>query len=316
MPYAAVAVAYGGPEHIELIDIPSRAPGAGEVRIEVRASGVNPVDAKIMSGARGDDPAVLPLRLGFELAGVVAEVGPAAEGQPVLGADGAPLRVGDEVLAFRVPGAHASEVTVPAGDVLHKPASASFESAAGLLLAGATAAHALHVIELLGDETVLVHGAAGSVGRATVQLARRMGARVIGTAAARHHEALRALGAEPLVYGAGLAERVRALGGSVDAAVDTVGTAEALAVSLELVDDPHRIVTIANGPAVEAAGGQAIGGAMGTAYRDGIRAELVRLLGAGELEIPVVRTFPLREIRAAFEFVLDGHAGGKVVLIP
>jgi len=310
MPRAVVAAAYGGPEHLVVAEVPIAQPGPGEVRIHVRASGVNPVDAKIMSGYRGNDPAQLPLRLGYELAGVVLAVG-----EDAVGADGAPIAVGDEVLAFRVPGAHASEHTVPAKDVLHRPATLSVEQAAGLLLAATTAAHAIHVIGLRAGETVLVHGAAGSVGRAVVQLARRIGARVIGTAAERRFDDLRALGAEPVAYGEGLADRVRALG-RVDAAVDTVGTDEALAVSLEVLDDPARLVTIANAEAVTAAGGQAIGGATGTAFRDSVRAELVRLAAEGGLDIPVVRTFPLDEARAAFEFVLEGHAGGKVVLIP
>ncbi len=279
------------------------------------ASGLNPADAKAAAGGRGADPDKLPLRLGFEAAGTIIAVG--ADG--LVGADGAPIRVGDEVLAFRVPGAHASELTVAAKDVLQRPPLLEPAGAAGLLLVSTTAAHGLDVIRLGGGETLLVHGGAGSVGLAVIQLAKRLGAHVIATAAAHRFGALRALGAEPVAYGPGLEDRVRAMADRVDAAYDTVGTPEALEVSVALVADPGRIVSIANKVGVQDGGGIAIGSGTphpGTEFRDAARAELVRLAGAGELVIPVVARFPLAEARAAFEFLAGGHAGGKVVLEP
>ncbi len=315
MPRAVVAASYGGPEVIEVIDIPSREPGPGEVVIAVRASALNPVDAKIAAGTRNPDPASLPVRLGFELSGIVSAVG-----EQAVGADGVPLAVGDEVLAFRVPGAHATEHVVPAKDVLHKPASLGFPEAAGLLLVGTTAVHALETVALAEGETILVHGASGSVGRAIVQLAKRRGARVIGTASEHRHAELRALGAEPVAYGPGLLDRVRALGGTVDASVDVIGTDEAFDVSIALVSDVARILTIVNGARYLPIGAKYIGGGpggtQGTELRDAARPELVRLAGAGELVIPVVRSFALSEARAAYELLAEGHAGGKIVLVP
>ncbi|OJX62330.1 MAG: hypothetical protein BGO95_11150 [Micrococcales bacterium 73-13] len=313
MPRAIAFAAYGGPEHLGIIDVPSRGPAPDEVVITVRASGLNPVDLKLGSGYRGDDPARLPLRIGFEAAGVVAAVG--SDG--LTGADGAPIAVGDEVLAFRVPGAHATELTVPARDVLQKPAELSFEQAAGLLLAAATAEDALQTVRLAAGETVLVHGVAGSVGRATAQLARHRGARVVGTAAAHRHEELRALGVEPVRYGDGLLVRLEPLG-PYAAAVDTIGTAEAGETSVALVADPTRIVTITGSPAILAAGGTAIGGGnpRSDAVRDAARAELVRLAAAGELDLPVVAARPFDDFRAAFALLAEGHAGGKIVLVP
>lgn len=312
MPRAVVAAEYGGPEALRVVEVPSRPPGPDDVVIAVRASALNPVDAKLASGSRGADPARLPLRIGYEAAGVIAAVG--REG--LRGADGEALAIGDEVLAFRVPGAHASELTVPARDVLHKPVSLGFEAAAGLLLVATTAEHALQAVALGAGETLLVHGAAGSAGRAVVQLARRRGARVIGTAAPARHEGLRALGAEPVAYGDGLLDRVRALGGTIDAAVDTIGTDEAAEVSFALLADPRRLVTIAHSQAVIDGGGQSIGSGTpeADALRDAARPGLVRLAGAGELTIPVVATFPVEDARAAFELLAGGHAGGKIVL--
>lgn len=231
---AVVAAAYGGPEVLSVIDVPTPEPGPGEVRIQVRAAGVNPIDIKLYGGAMGHDPAALPKRLGFEVAGVVTAVGP----------DVASLQLGDEVIAWRVDGGYASDIIAPADVVVAKPANLGWPEAAGLLLTGSTAEHTLVAAGVGVGDTVLVHGAAGGVGQLIVQLAVGRGAKVIGTASPGSHELLRALGATPVAYGDGLAERVRELG-SVDAAIDTVGTDEAVDVSLELVADRGRIVTIA-----------------------------------------------------------------------
>lgn len=311
MPRAIAFADYGGPEHLRIIDVAPRPPGPGEVVIAVRASGLNPVDLKLGSGYRGDDPDRLPLRIGFEAAGVVTAVG--SEG--LAGADGAPIAVGDEVVAFRVAGAHATELTVPAKDVLQKPESLGFAQIAGVLLVAATAEDALENVRAASGDTILVHGVAGSVGRAVAQLARRRGARVVGTAAAHRHDELRALGVEPVVYGPGLIERLAPLG-PFDAAIDTVGTQEAGEVSVALVPDASRALTIAGSAAILAAGGKAIGGGnpASDALRDAARPELVRLAGTGELVVPIVATFPFDDFAAAFALLADGHAGGKIVL--
>lgn len=311
MPRAIVFARYGGPEHLDIIDVAAREPGSDEVVIEVRASGINPVDLKLGSGYRGDDPERLPLRIGFEAAGVVRAVG--AEG--LVGADDVPISVGDEVVVFRVNGAHASELTVPAKDVLQKPTRLGFEQAAGVLLVGATAEDAIQSAGLVGGETLLVHGVSGSVGRAIAQLARLRGARVVGTAAEHRHAELRELGVEPVVYGEGLRERLAELG-PFDAAVDTYGGDDSASASVALVPNGSRIITITGSPVILAGGGKAIGGAdrASEALRNAARPELLRLAGTGELVVPVVATHAFDDYRAAFDVVDGGHAGGKVVL--
>lgn len=314
---ALIAPQYGGPEVLEVVDVADTAPAAHEVVIDVRASGINPIDAKIASGVRGGkDPSRLPLRLGFEASGVVAALGP----QTANGADGLPLAVGDEVVAFRIQGAHASRVTVRAADVLRKPAALSFAEGASLLLVGTTAVHALDTVGVGEGDTVLIHGAGGSVGKAAIQLAVLRGARVIGTASAARAAEIEALGATPVEYGPGLLDRVRALGVTVDAAIDCIGTDEALEVSRAVLADPGRLVTIVNGPPVQAAGGHSIGGAPGadpgTELRDRARPELLRLAAEGKLSVPVVASYALEDARAAYEHMAEGHAGGKIVLIP
>jgi NADPH2:quinone reductase len=316
MVIAVAATAYQGPSSIETIEVDSVPPEPGKVVIAVRAAALNPYDGKMASGAVGSDPAKLPLRLGSEAAGVVTAVGPDA-----LGFDGLALAVGDEVFGHRLSGAQAGELTVNADRLVRKPADVSFPAAAGLLTVGTTAVHGLEAVHVAGGDILLIHGVSGSVGRMAAQLALLRGARVIGTASAKRHDELAALGIEPVEYGEGLADRVIALApGGIDAAFDTIGNDEAIDVSLRLMRDPARFVTIVNFAAALAAGGQAIGGGPGADPGREIRAAavptLVDLLADGQLEVEIAREFPLTEARAAYELLIDGHAGGKIILVP
>jgi NADPH:quinone reductase-like Zn-dependent oxidoreductase len=310
MSRVVIAPAYGGPEVLQVIDETPAEPGEGQVRIAVRAAGVNPYDFKMYSGSIGDDPAALPMRLGFEAAGVVDAVGPGVAG----------VAVGDEVIAHPVSGAYADYIIAGADNVFAKPASLGWPEAAGLMLVGVTAAHALVATSVSAGDTVLVHAAAGGVGLSAVQQAVIAGARVIGTAKASSHDRLRELGVEPVEYGEGLADRVRALApDGVDAALDLVGSDEALEVSLELVADRDRIVTIANFMGAQEAGIKSIGGGPGadpgTDIRAAARARVVEWAGAGRLKVFVSQTFSLDDAAAAHEFVRDGRASGKVALL-
>jgi NADPH:quinone reductase len=311
-----VATAFGGPEVLSVIETPAGPPGPGEVLISVRAAGTNPIDYKLYSGAIGRDPARLPMRLGSEAAGVVTEV---AGG--VLGPGGV-IRAGDEVVAYRIAGAYAGDVVVPASAVIPKPPALSFEEASGMMLTGVTAAHALAVVGPVGaGETVFIYGASGGVGLMAVQLAVAAGARVIGTASESGHALLREFGAEPVLYGAGLEERVRALASrGADAAVDCVGGDEALDTSLALVADRGRVVTLIARPRAFDAGIKVIGGAPGadpgTEIRAAARLELARLASEGKLRVVVAATYPLADAAAAHRLLATGHAHGKIVLVP
>jgi NADPH:quinone reductase-like Zn-dependent oxidoreductase len=306
-----VADDYGDLDVFTEIDVEVPAPEAGEVTIGIRAAGMNPADFKHV--ARGDDRSRLPIPIGYECSGVITAIGPGTE---IASGGGA---VGDEVLAFRVQGGYATDLTVRASDVFAKPATLPFADAACLLLAGTTAAEMLHVTGVEEGDTVLVHGASGAVGVMVLQQAALLGARVIGTASERNFDVVRRFGGEPVAYGAGLEQRVRdAAPGGIDAALDTVGTDEAVDTSLALVRDRGRIVSIAAPGRASAEGFHAIGGAMpaSKAFRDGARARLIELAGAGELVVPIARSYPLSEARAALEELKGGHPGGKLVLIP
>lgn len=310
-----VAAAYGGPEVLTVVDEAAAEPGPGQARLDVRAIGVNPIDYKAYSGGMGSDPARLPLRLGFEAAGVVTAVGPDAVGPT------GPVAVGDEVIAYRIAGGYAAELVAPAQALIPKPPALSWPESSGLMLAGATAWHALAATDVARGDTVLVHGASGGVGLMAVQLALSSGATVIGTASPARHDLLRNLGVIPVAYGVGLADRVRAAAPrGIDVALDLVGNDEAIGVSVELVADRKRIATTAAPRRGLEMGIKALGGGPGadpgTELRSAARAQLADLAGQGALRVLVSQTFPLHDAAAAHRAIMDGHTLGKIALIP
>lgn len=311
MSRAVVATAYGGPEVLSLIDADPGEPGPGQVLLQMRAAGVNPIDWKSYTGAFGTDPTKLPIRIGQEAAGTVVRVGPEVDG----------IAVGDDVIAYRAPGAYAERVLVSANNTVVKPATLSWEKAAGLLLAGATAWHTVVATRIGPGDTVLVHGAAGGVGSMVVQIAHARGARVIGTASVANHEYLMDIGAIPVVYGPGLAARVREHARSgVHAAIDTVGTTEALDTSVALVTDRQRVATIANfahGAVLRVQLlGSGPGADPGTAIRADARQKLVDLVVAGKLDVRIAGTYRLADVAKAHRAGIAGHGRGKMVMLP
>lgn len=313
MTRVAVATAFGGPEVVRIVEEALAKPSAGQVLVEVKAIGVNPIDYKLYSGAFGTDESTLPRHLGSEASGVVVEVGNSATGPA------GPISVGDEVIVSGAQGAYAEKLLVPADAVLPKPESLGWEEAAGLLLVAGTAYDTLAVTNVAEGDTVLVHGAAGGVGSVVVQLAKAKGARVIGTARPVNHDDLRALGAEPVEYGEGLLDRVKDLApDGVDVAIDTVGTDEAVDVSLALVADKQRIVTIAAFERAGKDGFQSVGGGNpeSAARRKKARLDLVNAAGAGDIGITIAKTFSLDETAKAHEELKAEHPRGKFVLIP
>ncbi|WP_217184197.1 NADP-dependent oxidoreductase [Streptomyces sp. AC495_CC817] len=304
-----IAPAPGPVDTWEFVEYEPPAPRRGEVTIAVRAAGVNPADAKHVAAAR---PGVqFPVPIGYEVSGEILAIGE----DTVIGSGTA--SVGDEVVAFRVRGGYATAVTVPAEKVFAKPTTLSHEEAANLLLAGTTAAEMLFVSGAAPGETILLHGASGAVGVSVLQQAALRGIRVLGTCSDARAHVVADFGGVPVGYGPGLVDRVRAAAaGPVAAALDAVGTDEAIDASLELVADRSRIVTIAS-PRAAAEGIRAIAGSQpdSARFRDEVRPELIALAQAGDLVVPLARTFPLSEARAALQLVATGHAGGKVALV-
>ena len=312
---AVVATKYGGPEVLSLIETELAEPASGQVLVEVRAAATNPIDYKLFSGHYGDDPSKLPMRVGLEVAGVVrATVGEVTG--PV-----APIHVGDEVIVYAAPGGYATHVVADAETVIAKPKNMTFEEASGLLLCGTSAVHALRAASVGAGDTVLIHGAAGGVGLVAVQIAVADGARVIATASATQHDTLAALGAEPVVYGDGLLERVRAMApDGVDAAIDLIGTDEAADVSVALVADHSRLSTIVASGKGARVGMKVLGmgpnADPGVAIRSAARLDLVRRVEDGTLKVFVDATFALADAADALRDLAQGHSHGKIVLIP
>ena len=232
---AVVIDEFGDPEVLHVSDRELPEPGTGQVRVRVRAAGVNPVDGKIRSGAAQQMfPTQLPAVLGFDIAGTIDQVGPGIDG----------LAVGDDVLGFANGGGYAEYALTTT--VVPKPAQLEWAAAAALPVAAETALRVLGLLKVTQGDTVLIHGAAGAVGTVAVQVAVSRGATVIGTASEGNHDYLRELGATPVVYGGGLVDRVRAVApDGIDAVLDAAGQG-ALPDSIELRGGTSRIVTIAD----------------------------------------------------------------------
>jgi NADPH:quinone reductase-like Zn-dependent oxidoreductase len=301
MPTAVVYTETGPAEVLHVTEVDPPSPADGQVRLAVRAAGVNPIDWKIRSGAFG--AVDLPKIPGTDVAGVVDRVGPGATG----------VAEGDEVFGFAAGGAYTT--TAVASTVVAKPSGMSWEVAAALPVAAATAQRVLDELEVAAGDTLLIHGAAGSVGGIAVQFAVARGATVVGTASEAQHEYLRELGATPTVYGDGLVERVRALApDGVDAVLDVAGKG-ALPASIELRGgSTDRIVTIADPDAAQHGVRHSSGGGGGRSL-DGLR-EAVRLFEAGTLVVPIRATYRFGQAAAAHRASEEGHGRGKIVLVP
>jgi NADPH:quinone reductase-like Zn-dependent oxidoreductase len=271
----------------------------------VRAAGINPIDSKILHGFMAEVmPLTLPAGLGSDLAGVVDEVG----------AGVTKFELGDEVLGSSLtPALSASTLADPANLVI-KPPNISWEVAGGVAGAGGTAWTVLNKLGIRAGETLLIHAAAGGVGTFAVQLAVARGARVIGTASERNFEYLRAIGAEPVSYGDGLLERIRAIApNGVDAVLDASGRGE-IPLSIELARGPDRVLTLVAFDAADT-GIQVFAGGTGDERGPALR-EIVALLENGALTVPIWRTFPLEETAAALDASDAGHLYGKIVVLP
>ena len=305
-----VAVDFGGPEVLRNIEVDVPDPGPGQVTIDVRAAGMNPADAKHI--APGQDRALLPLSVGYEVAGVVTAFGPATQLASGAGT------VGDEVVASMVGGGYTTAITVPASDVFAKPATLSFPEAANLLLVGTTAADLLHTSGAKEGETVLLHGAAGAVGVSVLQQARHLGVRVVGTASKANFDFVRVYGGTPVEYGPGLLDRVRAAAPEgIAAALDTVGSDEAGDVSLALVAGRNRVVTIADARRAKADGYVFVGASNPASgpFRARARGGILNLAQEGELVVPMAQTFRFADAPAAFTALTGPHPPGKLALV-
>jgi NADPH:quinone reductase-like Zn-dependent oxidoreductase len=306
MSRAVVYEKFGGPEVLDVREVPEPHAGPGEVRVRVAAAGLNPMDWMFVSmPAVAEQFAIaLPSGFGYDFAGVVDEVGDGVTG----------FAAGDRVYGGALGRAVADLVVVAtsSGGLAHTPDGIGDVVASSLPVAGTTAVAALAAIDLHPGDTVLIGGAAGGVGVLAVQLARLAGARVIGTASPSTFAFLRELGAEPVAYGPGLVDRVRALApDGVTAATDLFAT-ETAEAALALGVPAQRISTIAAGP-------NPPGGVRATGGADADPGALKRITDAilaGQITVPIAATFPIEQVQEAVALQAGRHVHGKIVIVP
>lgn len=296
---------YGGPDVLRLVDGPVPSAGPGQVRVAVRAAGINPIDSKILQGFMQEVmPLALPAGLGSDLAGIVEQVG----------ADVESFRVGDEVMGSSLTPAISEYALADSANLVMKPAGISWDVAGSVAGAGGTARSVLNRLQIRRGETLLVHAAAGGVGTFAVQLAVTRGARVIGTASERNFDYLESIGAEPVRYGDGLLERVRGMAPhGVDAVLDASGRGE-IPLSIELAGGPERVLTLVAFDAADT-GIQVFAGGTGDERGPALR-EIVPHIEKGTVIVPIWRAFPLEETAAALHTSNSGHLRGKIVVLP
>lgn len=298
---------YGEIDVLSVVEVEDPHPAPGEVVVAVRAAGINPGEASIRKGLLHSRwPATFPSGEGSDFSGVVAELG---EGSST-------FAVGDEVLGWSDRrSSHAELVAVPEDHVVAKPAGLSWEAAGALFVVGTTAYAAVRAVGAGPGDTVGVSAAAGGVGSVVAQLCRVRGADpVIGIASESNHDWLRSVGVTPVAYGEGLADRVRALApGGLDAFVDTWG-GDYVRLAIELGVKPERVDTIIAWDVAQEVGAKTDGSA--TAATPQVLAEMAELIASGRIELPIAATYPLENVRTAYEQLERRHTRGKIVLVP
>jgi len=297
---------YGGTDVLYIADVMRPPAPPGELVVAVRAAGINPGEASIRQGyLHAMFPATFPSGEGSDLAGVVAEIGDGIR----------QFAVGDEVMGWTNRRAsHAQFVAVPEGQLIFKPAELSWQAAGSLYVVGTTAYAAVRAVGAGPGDTVVVSAAAGGVGSVTAQLLGVRGANVIGIASAPNHGWLASIGATPVAYGEGLADRVRAAApDGVDAFIDTFGP-EYVRLAIELGVEPDRIDTIIARDAAAEVGAKVEGSS--TAASPEVLAEMADLVASGRISVPIAATYPLDRVRDAYTALEKRHTRGKIVLIP
>lgn len=305
MPRTVQFAEYGGPDVLTVVDTAPPTPGPGQVRLRVRAAGLNPIDWKIVAGFMRDViPIDLPAGVGSDVAGIVDAVGPGVT----------EWVVGDEVLGRSATGAFAEYALAAASELIGKPDGIGWEVAASLAGAGGTAHAVLEELGLKTGETLFIHAAAGGVGTFAVQLARARGVNVIGTASESNHDYLRSIGATPVRYGDGLLERVRAAAPhGVDAVLDASGRGE-IPLSIELTGNPQRVLTLVAFDQADT-GIQVHAGGAGASLSKALD-DIVALITDGRLQVSITGAYPLEQAAAALDASRTGHATGKIVVVP
>ena len=297
---------YGDRDVLYIADVPAPTAEPGRVVVAIRAAGTNPGEASIRKGElESVYPGTFPSGEGADFAGVVSAVGDGVNS----------VSVGDEVMGWSDErSSQAEQVSVPADHVIPKPPELPWEVAGSLHVVGATAYAAVRAIGASQGDTVAVSAAAGGVGSLVVQMLRRSGADVIGIASESNFAWLRSVGATPVAYGDGLADRLReAAPGGLDAFIDCFGGGYCQ-LALDLGVSPERVNTIIDFEAAQKLGVKAEGGMQAATPQ--VFAEVADMVAQGKVVVPIAATYPLDQVREAYAELEQRHTHGKIVLVP
>jgi NADPH:quinone reductase-like Zn-dependent oxidoreductase len=290
---------FGGPEVLEIQEVPTPEPGPGEVLVEVYAAGISPVETAVRGGANADRwPVEFPSGQGRELAGVVVKLGPGASR----------FRRGAEVIGYVARGAQATHVVVPETQLVAKPISLGWEIAGSLYVAGTTALGAVEGLNLGSRDVVVITAAAGGIGCLAAQLAKARGAVVVGTTTEERFDFIRQFGIIPVAYGPGLAERVRAITDApVTAFLDFLGgeadEAAALGVPVARVFTTTDWGAVEDHDAVKLYAGDTVA-----------LARIAQMVADRQVRLPIADVFSLAEIGDAYRQLDQRDSAGKIVI--
>jgi len=291
-----IAAKYGQSDVLEYVTTELPELSAGMARIKIKSAGLNPIDARKMTGEFRMAP--LPQTFGTEFAGVIVAIDP----------NNGTWSIGDEVLGSGGAFTHATVIDVPIGNLIAKPASIDWTNAGTLAGVSQTA---MTILDDIGNvDSLLIHGGSGGVGSITIQLAVKKGIKVVATASAKNQEYLQSLGAIPVVYGQGLIDRLKAVHSTpFDASIDMAGTDEATQTSIQTVK-PNGF----------------IGSISGKKLSPQVRAVWVKRnpsnlkyvvdgIAAGEFKWNIDKSYPFEKAAEAYTSLLGGHTRGKLVFI-
>lgn len=303
------AVCYDHFGHIDVLyiaELPKPSARTGEVLVKIKTSGINPVEVSIREGRLEKlYPSTFPSGQGIDFAGIVESVG-AEVGQ---------FNAGDEVIGFtNGRNGQAEYVVVSADQLVQRPAKVSWEEGGGLFVVGTTAYAAVEAVSLKKGDTVIVSGAAGGVGSVALQIAKKQGALVIGIASENNHQWLKDHGAIPVAYDGNIEDNLKAAlsGRAADALIDTSGKGY-VEIGIKMGIPPERINTIVD---YEAARKYKVktNGNLSAANAKVLEA-LAGMINDGELEIPIANTYPLNQVKEAYQELEQHHTRGKIILV-
>ena len=302
---------HGGLDVLNIVQVPVPSPKENEVLVNVMATSINPGEVGIREGKRliPSAPwpsyirgAMFPSGQGSDFSGIIDQIGKDVKG----------YSVGDEIIGFsHNRDTQAEYVIATLDNITRKPQNISWAVGGSLPMIGFTAYGAVKAVGLKPGESVGVSGAAGGVGLVIAQLAKKAGANVIGIAGVSAKKWLEGHGIKHNSYGDGMIDQLRDL--KLDAFIDGYGD-EYVKIAIDLGIKPERINTIANFQAAQQYGIKADGGTKGREIIS--MEELSKLLGAGDIEIPIAATFPLENIKEAYQLLAQCHTHGKIVIVP